>query len=209
MANPLMKLRCILIGASFLIAACGADDGTVDRDPTADEALAIAALVGADLSIDEQRCVLQGIVDLEIDPQEIVAGTLSPERDGAMLAAAAECVDDLASLDPFVQSFIDGAAESGTVLSVEEARCSIRALDADDPETAILECLGDRLADGGSYGDDHTLDLLWDQCESGNPQACDELYRDAPIGSRYETFGRTCGDRLPDSPGLECFEQLG
>jgi hypothetical protein len=204
-----MRLRPLLLAAALVATGCASDDGVVDRDPTEDEALAIAALVGADLPIDEQRCVLQGILDLEIDPQQIVDRTLSADTDGSMLAAAAECVDDLASLDPFVQSFIDGAAESGTVLSVEEARCSIRALEADDREAAILECLGDRVSDGGDYGDDQILDLLWDQCTAGNAQACDELYRDAPIGSRYETYGRTCGDRLVDSAGLECFEQLG
>ncbi len=204
-----MKLRPLLLATALVVAACGSDDGVVDRDPTEAEALAIAALVGADLPIDEQRCVLQGIVDLEIDPQQIVDGTLSADADGAMLATAAECVEDLAALDPFVQSFIDGAAESGTVLSVQEARCSIRALDAEDQEAAILECLGDRVGDGGDYGDDPVLDLLWDQCAAANPQACDELYRDAPIGSRYETYGRTCGDRLVDSAGLECFEKLG
>lgn len=204
-----MMLRTVLTAATLVVAGCGGDDGLVDRDPTEDEALAIAALVGADLPISEQRCVLQGIVDLEIDPQQIVDGTLSPDADGAMLAAAAECVEDLASLGPFVQSFIDGAAESGTVLSVEEAQCSIRALEADDQEAAILDCLGDRVSEGGDYGDDAVLDLLWDQCADGNPQACDELYRDAPIGSRYEIYGRTCGDRLVDSAGLECFDQMG
>lgn len=208
MANAAMKTRSLLIAGALVIAGCGGDDGVVDRDPTDEEALAITALVGADLPLNEQRCVLQGIVDLDIDPQQIVDGTLSVDADGAMLAAAAECVDDLASLEPFVQSFIDGAAESGTVLSVEEAQCSIRALESNDQEAAILDCLGDRVSEDEGYGDDLVLDLLWDQCAGGNPQACDELYRDAPIGSRYETYGRSCGDRLPDSAGLECFAQM-
>lgn len=204
-----MRIRSFLIAGAIIVAGCGGDAGVVDRDPTKDEALAIVVLVGADLPINEQRCVLQGIIDLDIDPQQITDGTLSVDADGAMLAAAVECVDDLASLEPFVQSFIDGAAESGTVLSVEEARCSIRALESDRQEAAILDCLGDRVSDGGDYGDEPVLDLLWDQCAGGNPQACDALYRDAPIGSRYETYGRTCGDLLPESAGLECFTPPG
>ena len=208
MANAAMKTRSFLVVAAIIIAGCGGGDSAITRDPTAEETLAITALVGADLPLNEQRCVLQGIVDLEINPQQIVDGSLSADDDGAMLAAAAECVDDLASLEPFVQSFIDGAAESGTVLSVEEAQCSIRALESNDQEAAILDCLGDRVSDDEDYVDDLVLDLLWDQCSGGNPQACDELYRDAPIGSRYETYGRTCGDRLPDSAGLQCFAQM-
>ncbi len=44
-------------------------------------------------------------------------------------------------------------------------------------------------------GDDALLDLLWGDCESGSGEACDELFRRAPVGSTYEEFGYTCGDR--------------
>ncbi len=46
-----------------------------------------------------------------------------------------------------------------------------------------------------SYGDDPALDRLWDRCESGDGIACDELWEQAPIGSEYERFGVTCGER--------------
>lgn len=49
--------------------------------------------------------------------------------------------------------------------------------------------------DANTYGDDASLDALWDSCESGDMEACDDLYRDSPVGSEYERFGDTCGNR--------------
>ncbi len=46
-----------------------------------------------------------------------------------------------------------------------------------------------------SYGDDSALDSLWDSCEGGDMEACDDLFRDSPVGSDYEDFGDTCGGR--------------
>lgn len=46
-----------------------------------------------------------------------------------------------------------------------------------------------------TYGDDPTMDALWDRCEAGDAAACDELYQVSPVGSEYETFGFTCGGR--------------
>ena len=42
---------------------------------------------------------------------------------------------------------------------------------------------------------DATLDALWDGCEGGDMDACDELYSDSPFGSEYEDFGDSCGGR--------------
>ncbi|MFZ9042816.1 MAG: S1C family serine protease [Ilumatobacteraceae bacterium] len=46
------------------------------------------------------------------------------------------------------------------------------------------------------FGDDPLLDVEWSACESGDADSCDRLYLIAPIESRYEEFGATCGDRL-------------
>ncbi len=53
-----------------------------------------------------------------------------------------------------------------------------------------------------TYGDDATLDALWDACEGGDMQACDDLYFDSPVDSEYEDFGDTCGNR--QAPGEYC-----
>lgn len=194
--------RAAVAAVVLLVGACG------DDPPTAEEIEAIDTLVEADLTTEEQRCILSGIGSLEVTPAEIVAGGLSAEQDGEVLAATLECVDDLASVEGFVDSFIAGAAEEGTELTREEARCAIRALDADDRDAAIIECLGERAGDG-DFGDDPVLDLLVEQCRRGNNQACDELHLTSPIGSEYEAYGRTCGGRAPEGAEPSCFDVLG
>jgi S1-C subfamily serine protease len=44
-----------------------------------------------------------------------------------------------------------------------------------------------------TYGDDPELDGLWDACEDGDLEACNELYWRSPVGSEYEAYGATCG----------------
>lgn len=44
-----------------------------------------------------------------------------------------------------------------------------------------------------TYGDDATLDALWDGCGAGDMAACDTLYFDAPVDTDYEDYGSTCG----------------
>lgn len=61
------------------------------------------------------------------------------------------------------------------------------------------------LEQGDAYGDNAELDALWDDCESGDGAACDELYRVSEIDSEYEEFGDTCGGRLPS--GTNCSEE--
>lgn len=199
---PARRVLTAAASLCLITSACG------DDTPTIEEREAIGALVDAELSLDEQHCVLDGIAELGITPAEIVTDELTADADGAVLAATLECVEDLASVEAFVDSFIDGAAAEGTNLTRDEARCAIRALDDADPDAAILECLGERVG-GGGFGDDPVLDLLVEQCRRGNNQACDELYRTSPIGSDYETYGRTCGGRAPEGTDRSCFDDLG
>lgn len=55
-------------------------------------------------------------------------------------------------------------------------------------------------------GQDIRLDLLWDACERGDGVACDSLFDAAPIGSDYEEFGYTCGQRTRE---VSCAERYG
>ncbi|QAY69649.1 DUF4190 domain-containing protein [Xylanimonas protaetiae] len=48
---------------------------------------------------------------------------------------------------------------------------------------------------GTYYGDNATLDRLWDACEAGDMASCDDLYDLSEEDSDYEYFGWTCGER--------------
>jgi len=43
---------------------------------------------------------------------------------------------------------------------------------------------------------DPTLMLLWDECASGDGQACNDLYTSSPFGSVYEYYGASCGGQV-------------
>ncbi len=61
----------------------------------------------------------------------------------------------------------------------------------------------------GEFGSDPFLDDLYLDCEAGDFQACDDLYFQAPIGSAYEEFGDTCGNRQAIGTGIVCTEAFG
>jgi hypothetical protein len=58
-------------------------------------------------------------------------------------------------------------------------------------------------------GDDPELDLLWIRCGEGDPGACDQLGLESPVGSRYEEFGFSCGDVVPEGEVQDCTSVLG
>lgn len=54
-----------------------------------------------------------------------------------------------------------------------------------------------------TLGDDPALDALWLACQEGSGAACDELFEVSPIGTAYEAYGLSCGER-PEV--LDCIE---
>jgi hypothetical protein len=46
-------------------------------------------------------------------------------------------------------------------------------------------------------GNDPAMDRLAEECHGGDMQSCDDLFRESPIGSDYETYGGTCAGRQP------------
>lgn len=202
-----------VIALALAAVACGDDAGP---EATPEQTEAIGTLIDAELTGDEQRCILEELIATGIEPQAILDGTITGDEDAELLAIAVTCVADLATVPAFVQSVIDASAESGTPFTRDEAICVIDKMADEDPVTAAADCVGGGTDSGDDdpgpiddYGDDRTLDLLWDACERGNNQACDELYTSAPLGSAYLEFARTCGGVLPDSVGLRCFLDLG
>lgn len=191
----------LVVAVTMVLAGCGEPVELTD-----DEAAALATITVDDLSGGEQRCLLDGLVESDIDPVAVADGTLDEDQDATLLAVTLECIDDPARIPSFVESFIAGAAEEGVALTEEEARCAIESLGSDDASAAIAACVDDEtVGDAAGYGDDEVLDLLWDGCTAGNDQMCDELFRVAPPGTAYADQGRTCAGRMPDSAGFECF----
>ena len=64
-----------------------------------------------------------------------------------------------------------------------------------DPSGGDLQNSTQGLAADGTYGSNGYLDSLWDECENGDFESCDQLFLDAPANSEYEAFGDTCGNR--------------
>jgi hypothetical protein len=61
---------------------------------------------------------------------------------------------------------------------------------------------------GDGYGDNPGFDALWDACDGGIHDACDDLWGMSPLGSGYEAFASTCGNTTVATDG-GCSEQLG
>ena len=88
-----------------------------------------------------------------------------------------------------------------TVLVLAAAGGAIWWLVGDSAETEEQE------TEAMVYGSNAEWDALWDRCEAGALSACDELYRVSPVGSDYEDFGGSCGNR-GGSPGF-CQPEAG
>jgi hypothetical protein len=96
---------------------------------------------------------------------------------------------------------------------------SAPALDSSDPPEVLVELFSDcglDVADymmvvlaGNAYGDNPELDALYDGCAAGDGDACDELYFNSEVGSEYEAFGMTCGERFEDDANAgACFDAI-
>ena len=100
----------------------------------------------------------------------------------------------------------DFAAIEDMLLTDTDLMMSMFAIfDTCDIDMTALDGGGfDGTSDADTYGDDPELDLLWDACETGDGDACDDLYLQTPIGSEYEEFGYTCGRRFSSGEGFPC-----
>jgi hypothetical protein len=107
---------------------------------------------------------------------------------GAVALATGNSDDDTASdrTATTEDGDADGSTGGGSGAGGDQERAVERtgSSDPDDPQT---------------YGDDATLDDLWDACEAGDLEACDELFRESGFATGYEKFGGTCGGRTEPS----------
>jgi len=131
---------------------------------------------------------------------------------GPALTAEGEVAGVVTEMDPnegglqLVALLYTADALAGEVSDILAAPAEVSADCDAGPE--VLPEDWDDAGDGSqaySYGDDPALDGLQDACASGDMAACDTLYRDSPVGSVYESFGGTCGERTEYLAG-DCSE---
>ncbi len=106
---------------------------------------------------------------------------------------AKELSRDVASVWVEAQLGTPGSSDSGE--SVDDAAAQGESVD----DAAAP------MASDGPPGDDPELDELWAGCADADPDACDRLFLASPLGSAYEDFGLTCGNRR----ATNCTELLG
>ncbi|MEM8708708.1 MAG: hypothetical protein AAGE98_19755 [Actinomycetota bacterium] len=113
----------------------------------------------------------------------------------------------------FTEEQADCAIEKLNEIGIDPESITDEALGDDDPPMEAIEAvascvLGDIDIDGGETLIDAQLDEWYAQCEAGDGAACDNLYFQSPLGSDYEAFGNTCGNRIPEG-ALSCADELG
>lgn len=111
----------------------------------------------------------------------------------------AECRGgDAAACDALAQE-----ADQGTTAWFVGATCAGVVYPGSAESCAGLETVAGVSA-VGVPGADAELDVLMTSCDGGDLPACDELFFLAPVGSVYERFGETCGNRLPGGIPFDC-----
>lgn len=114
---------------------------------------------------------------------------------GRYLADGATVPDDVAAKMTSIRVDCVGVANLGVTTTLDPADPSASA--APSTEAGNLP---------RRRGDDPTLDALYDQCALGSGQACDDLFDLAPVGSEYESFAITCGNRTTER---RCADRYG
>jgi hypothetical protein len=153
-----------------LAACCLALTACAGGDGTADPAPAVELrqrLGGADVADEVTDCVLQLATD------ELRRGPLDSVMEEELVASCERAQEVLDRSDAALDTSV-GGEPSGSGLA-----------------------FGDDIADDQpmDYGDDPVFDALWDRCEAGDGESCDRLFEQSPVGSTYEQFGLTCGNR--------------
>lgn len=185
----------------------------------------------ADASPEQLACVEDRIEEFDLLSIATEATAQNDEQRRQLLDVVLTCIPDIERLDSYVSTVngsIELGSGRDLDLSLDEGRCLVRHVldESDDPARTIALGTGpgdlalfqegadncfDEISlaaffgiDGSGpqrYGDDERLDLLYDDCGSGDPEACDVLYYASSIGSDYERQANECGGQAPTASG--------
>ena len=137
---------------------------------------------------------------VSVSPDDVVLAYV----DDGMNADVADCLVGLGSREFELDALLPGAAPEADALLLDEMLRSctdaVAVLSEEDLEKRST-------FDTGPFniGDDLYLDELYADCTRGDGRACDLLWEEAPVGSIYESFGVSCGNR-PEI--LDCTEEM-
>ncbi|NQV07147.1 hypothetical protein HQ535_11385 [bacterium] len=171
----------VMVVIAMAAAACGGGDGD-SAGP--ESAIAKSAIVDEMVSDGIPRATAECITDkmldeFGIDGLQALGESEEPSPEVALrtLELLGECGFDLTDTG-------SGLGDNG--------------FDAGEMPSDFTELAMPRGSVDGpyTYGDDGDLDGMWDACEAGSGEACDDLFFQSPLGSEYEAFGNTCGNRM-------------
>lgn len=160
-----------------VVTGCGDDDGGLTAADLEAVDQAVDTLVASGFSRGSAQCYVEGMIaTFGIDEISAIGGgvPVSPE----VTDRAAELLDECGVFTDLTSTTVASGNTGATF--------------GDYRDTALPR---DQVDGPYDYGDDETLDALWDECAGGSGTACDELFFESPIGSVYEAFGNTCGNR--------------
>lgn len=144
--------------------------------------------------------------DLEDLDLEALENTDDPEDLAAAFAALGPLFEAFADQDVIEASLniaqfcgFEGAEDLGDLgdVTVPDFEGLLGGEGESGNPEAYSDCFNDFEADGP--GDNDGCDTLYDLCDEGDLLACNDLYFSANVGSEYEHFGATCGDRIATS----------
>lgn len=155
-----------------------------------------SALLRGDVSRLESSNDLFESVTIDFVQSAMIAGLLLSDADGQCLADAV--IDEMGAVETLTY-LVDSASRSLSDRSTAFDQTIVRA---------ASDCgvdLEANLEPGQSYGDNDVLDSLYDACAAGSGASCDELYVRSTLGSEYEQFAITCGERYTnESAPMSC-----
>ncbi len=149
-----------------------------------------AAFAGCVLALAAGACSSSEPAVAEVTEDDVVLAYV----DQGTNEDVADCFVGLGQREFALETLLPGAAPDVDAPLIDEiltsCRDAVAIIDADEipPRQSF---------DVGPFniGDDMYLDDLWVECERGDGTACDALWEEAPVGSVYESFGVTCGNR--------------
>lgn len=124
-------------------------------------------------------------------PTLVTVCELSPAglRDQRAIEAFVEALGD------FLETEIAQGAEFADLRELGELMLGDRGSTASSAfSNEFLRCRKDLTAHGP--GDNPACDALYEACDARDLLACNDLYYVSPVGSLYESFAATCGERI-------------